>query len=77
MELKMVNIPETELMAEKLGMITLCENCGKRLKRAYVARIPCWAHEHNNFGWCDENSAHPYAQPRKSSLANQRYMEPQ
>ena len=27
----MINIPDTELLAEKLGIITLCEFCGKRI----------------------------------------------
>lgn len=54
-------IPDSELMAEKLGMIVLCENCGGRLKKVNVLRIYCWAHESNNSGWCNVASEIPYA----------------
>ena len=83
----MNNIPDTELMAEKLGMIVLCQNCGQRLKRDYVARIPCWRHELNNdYYYClpDYQIANDnrliwknYAKTRPSELVDAYDMEPQ
>jgi hypothetical protein len=76
----MVTIPDTELMAEKLGMIVLCEHCGKRLSRCYVARIPRWKHTDTNLYGCNIFSIAnlpPCAKPRSGPLADSYEMEPQ
>lgn len=70
-----VEIPDTELMAEQLGMIVLCENCGKRLKRRYVARIPAWEHEATGLIWCG-NRGEWSASARKGPLAIEMDKEP-
>jgi len=70
-----IRIPESELMAEKLGMIVLCENCGKRLKRKYVARIGYWDHEDTDTFWCDE-TGWSKALARPGPLANTYEWEP-
>ena len=49
-----IKIPESELMAEKLGMINLCKNCGQRLIRKSIARIPVWHHEATNSLYCPD-----------------------
>lgn len=46
-------ISDSELMAEKLGIIVLCENCGERLIRTSVVRVPLWTHEKTNLVRCD------------------------
>ena len=78
-------IPDTELMAEKLGMIILCEHCGKRLKRTSIARIGTWTHEETNNYWCEMKKIEGgvlmgishVASPCRSSLSDQYEMEPQ
>jgi hypothetical protein len=71
----MINIPETELMAEKLGMIVLCENCGKRLIRKSVARIGYYHHEENETFWCAEKGGFR-ASARLGPLAREYDREP-
>ena len=81
----MIEIPDTELMAEKLGMIVLCDNCGKRLKRVYAARIPTWQHEETDDYWCPMRKVDgrcitgilDSASPRSGPLADQYEMESQ
>jgi hypothetical protein len=75
-------IPDTELMAEKLGMIVLCENCGKRLKRTSIVRIRTWTHEETNNYWCEKRweigrMITRQASPRLGPFANQYESEPQ
>ena len=79
----MINISDSELMAEKLGMIVLCENCGKRLKRTYVARIGTWRHEDSDSCWCPMRKIEGkciigsgQAHPRKGPMADCYEMEP-
>jgi hypothetical protein len=71
----MIEIPDTELMAEKLGMIVLCE---------YFARIVVWQHEDTNNHWCEMRKvegkcitgSYGPASPRKGPLADQYKWEP-
>jgi hypothetical protein len=45
-------IPDTELMAEKLGMIVLCSHCGKRIDWIKVGKVYYWNHIDNDSLWC-------------------------
>ena len=84
---KQPEISIEELMAEKLGMIVLCEHCGKRLKRTSIARIGTWTHEETNNYWCEMKKIDGIptlrlaragtAMPRRTSLSDQYDMEPQ
>ena len=64
---KKLNISDSELMAEKLGIIVLCNNCGKRLVRTNIARIPIWEHEDTKSFLCDETGVMAIA--RKGPLS--------
>jgi hypothetical protein len=86
MTMKKAKISDGELMAEKLGMIVLCEHCGKRLCRSSVARIRTWRHAADDTYWCygkeinDMESDDPRIQEgataRKGPLADQYEWEP-
>jgi len=63
-----LDIPDSELMAEKLGMVVLCANCGRRLEQ--VGRLGTWKHEDSKLGYCSDrvskaNPSSSYAKPRK------------
>jgi hypothetical protein len=64
-----VEIPESELMAEKLGMIVLCQNCGKRLEYKISLRIKVWSHIDTNLQSCTETYAFGmFANPRNFEM---------
>lgn len=56
-------------MAEKLGMIVLCKNCGKRIFIFHAGDYSNWIHENKKLQpcWCDSTTSWLYAQPRKES----------
>ena len=65
-------IPDTELMAEKLGMVVLCAHCGGRLKSISVLRIPLFIHISNESVWCSDKGGFR-ASARNGPLADQLY----
>jgi len=72
-----IEIPDTELMAEKLGMIVLCDNCGERLERCYPVRIPTWRHTRTKEYFCSTTESFgSHATARLGPLAIQYEMEP-
>jgi len=69
-----MKIPDTELMAEKLGIIVLCENCRLRIKKIEKFSGYYWAHENNGAQVCLQTTSLTnfsiVAKPRKESYAD-------
>lgn len=68
-------IPESERMAEKLGLITLCKWCGKRIEPTQVMRMIVWSHIDSDIKPCappDKPNTHllgrTHAEPRTKKL---------
>jgi hypothetical protein len=62
-----MNIPDTDLMAEKLGIVMLCENCGGRIEeiRDYV-----WVHFNNKCTMCPSISVTHTINPSTTIVLN-------
>ena len=61
-------ILDSELMAEKLGLIVLCQNCGERIYRCEKLTGQSWLHEKTNEKICETAYRYTmtYALPRRS-----------
>jgi hypothetical protein len=65
------NIPEPELMAEKLGIIDLCENCGQRIIRVDDEQVSEFVRSLANLSmeetvWMHENTRKLRCNPKQT-----------